>query len=250
MFILVALAIPTYSDVADGIISIWTFDDGSARNLYGYNHGILRDGVRFREGKNGQAADLDGLFAYVEVPHSNSLKPLEHELTISAWVYVRDTGRSAGIWKGEMIEGGPHYLFRISFAAENHVGRMGWGGNRGAKRLECAFFSDEDYKNRWMHVAEVLNGDTIQAYVDFQPVLAEPMRLKAPYALFPEEPIRIGMSQGIAGVLGNKTYLNGMIDEVSLWGRGCRARKSHNWETSADSWESRRRGRLQSHGAL
>ncbi len=220
VFILVVVVNPTFGAVADGIISVWTFDGGTARDLYGRNDGVLHGGVQFAEGKIGKAADLDGLFSYVEVPHSNSLKPLEHEMTICAWVYVRDTGRSAGIWKGERIEGGPRYLFRISFAAENQVGRMGWGGNTGAERGEGAFFSDEDYERRWMHVAEVLNGDTIQAYVDFQPVLAEPKRLKAPYALFPKEPIRIGMSQGIAGVLGNKTYLDGMIDEVALWGRG------------------------------
>ena len=28
------------------------------------------------------------------------------------------------------------------------------------------------------------------------------------------------MVQGVAGVLNNKTYLNGMIDEVGLWSRG------------------------------
>ena len=30
----------------------------------------------------------------------------------------------------------------------------------------------------------------------------------------------MGMAQGVAAVKANKTYLNGMIDEVGLWARG------------------------------
>jgi len=213
---------------AEGIVSYWSFDDGTATDAYGLNDGILHGRVQFVDGKVGQAVDLDANFTYVEVPHTVSMDDLEDAVTVCAWVYVRDHGaRSAAIWKGEMIETGPFYLFRIAPA---QPGWMAWGGNTDVAQKEGAFFSEEDLKDRWMHVAQVLDGKTIRAYVDFEPVvaidaiggqpIAEEQRLKAPYAIFPNEPIRMGMSQGIAGLIGNKTYLNGMIDEVGLWARG------------------------------
>jgi len=214
---------------AQGAIAAWTFDDGTANDVFGRNNGVIHGGVTFVEGKVGQAADLDGLFGFIDVPHSESFDALEDAMTLTAWVFVRDTGRSAGIWKGELIEAGANYLFRITYADANEVGRMGWGGSNVAD-VEGSFASDEEYQDRWMHVALVMDGDTIQAYVDFEPVDAinsfdgidgsHAKKLKGSYSIFEDEPLRMGMSQGAAGVINNKTYLNGIIDEVGLWSRG------------------------------
>ena len=116
---------------------------------------------------------------------------------------VRQTRRGAR-WKGERIHQGPHYLFRIAFGAENNLTWIGWGGNKVAGDEEGVFTSEGDYIGRWLHVAEVLDGDTIQAYVDFEPVQAidafnghdgaDPKPLRAPYNIFDDQPIRMGMS--------------------------------------------------------
>ena len=214
---------------AQGVVAAWTFDDGTANDVLGVNNGIIHGGVKFSEGKSGLAADLDGIFGWIEVPDNASLEPLEEAVSITAWIFVRDTGRSAGIWKGWKVEDGPNDLFKITYADTNEVGRMGWGGNNGVD-VEGRFSSEEEYKDQWLHVAQVMDGETIQAYVDYEPVDAimafdgvdsnEPKNLQGPYDWFKGEPIRIGMALGVAGVLNNKTYLNGLIDELGLWARG------------------------------
>jgi hypothetical protein len=65
-------------------VSWWT-GDGSADDLVGGNHGILRNGAGFGSGIVGQGFLLDGLNDFIEVPDSATLD-LTNALTIEFWL--------------------------------------------------------------------------------------------------------------------------------------------------------------------
>jgi hypothetical protein len=83
------LVMPSLASAAltDGLISVWNFDDESANDALGRNDGILRGGAAFSDGQSGKAVDLNGVDAFVEVPHSDSMNGLENAFSVSAWAF-------------------------------------------------------------------------------------------------------------------------------------------------------------------
>jgi len=51
----------------------------------------------------------------------------------------------------------------------------------------------------------------------------EPVTLTAPYAVFPDSPIYLGTSRGHGGEVDNYKFIDGMIDDVALFGRALSA---------------------------
>ncbi len=71
----------------DTIVGVWLFDDGQGDTASDLSenelHGTLQGGPKWVDGKFGNALELDGVGAYVEVPaHENP----RDAITVSIWV--------------------------------------------------------------------------------------------------------------------------------------------------------------------
>ncbi len=75
--------VPQPAPVPAGLISWWRAE-GNALDTFGTNHGVLTNGASFAAGQVGQTFSLDGVDDYVQVPDSQSLRPVS--VTIEAWV--------------------------------------------------------------------------------------------------------------------------------------------------------------------
>ena len=124
-FCLLIGTIYAYADLADGLISAWTFDDGTAKDCVGNNDGKINGGVEVVDGKFGKALSFNGKDGFVQVPHDKSLEAIAESLSVSAWIYVRSFNNHAAIiFKGEKIGWTNNYAFRI--AVLNEGGSIGF----------------------------------------------------------------------------------------------------------------------------
>jgi len=209
------------ADAGGGMISAWVFDDGTARDVNGVNDGILHGGAGFASGKVGDALDIDGVDGYVEVPHDASMDSMASGYTVSAWINVRVAAdHSAVTFKGTHIGWGANFLYRIATTSDTN---LTWGGC--PEGVEGWFATDNVYNaGEWTHVAQTADGSEITAYVNGAMPTAtgggtNPNAVAGPYLMFPDQPIRIGLGVGRGGDLANLDYLDGLIDEVSIWSR-------------------------------
>ena len=76
-------SVPQPAPVPAGLISWWRAE-GNALDSIGTNHGVLTNGTSFAAGQVGQTFALDGVNDYVQVPDSQTLRPVS--VTIEAWV--------------------------------------------------------------------------------------------------------------------------------------------------------------------
>jgi hypothetical protein len=228
-----------YADLADGLVAYWSFDSGTAKDDSGNgNKGTIIGEPRLVDGKVGKAFDFDGEDDGINVPSNPSLE-LPDALTCAAWIYPRDViGNAAGndhagiCWKGNMIGWGSNaYNWRIATAS---AAGLTWGscgsGTEGYFATANCFV---DGLNTWYHVALVEDGTVGTAYVNGVVLTAadvtggnmDPPRPPAPYDTWPDEPVRIGWSQGYNGAIGPDTdsYFDGIIDEVVLYNRALSA---------------------------
>jgi hypothetical protein len=71
---------------AAGLVSWWTAD-GNANDAVGTNHGTLRNGaMATAAGKVSQGFNLNGVDAFIEIPHTPSLQPGTSSFSIDAWI--------------------------------------------------------------------------------------------------------------------------------------------------------------------
>lgn len=76
-----------------GLVSWWP-GEGNADDVKGTNHGVLRNGATFAEGKVGQSLSFNGRTHFVSIPDHPSLQFSEttSKLTFSAWIKPNQGG--------------------------------------------------------------------------------------------------------------------------------------------------------------
>ena len=225
--------------LSDGLISAWTFDDGTTNDRIDGNDGTLMGGAEIVDADHdgfGKAVNLNGTDAFVEIPHSASMDAMADGLTAACWFFVRGNTQEfpSFFWKGLQVGWSPGFLFQLSIrnpgTAIIHYGSCndsteGWfNSNEGAV---------DD--GQWHHVATTADGEFLNAYFDGEQRIelqssftggSAPLALAGPYNVFPDQPIRIGMSQGLGGnavndpaPLERKAYIDGMVDEAVIYSR-------------------------------
>ena len=238
--ILICLASVSFaglSKLEDGLISAWTFDDGSAKDSVGSNHGKFKNGAKTAGGgKAGKALMLDNptnpatgknTGQYVEIPSSASLEQADGIFSISFWANIKEGGgrnHSGIFFKGLKIGWGEHFMVRIATtSATNLTWGSCWEGAEGW------FATDNTYKEgEWFHGSYVVDGKTATAYVTSSvtkgtvvPASGQdnPKPIELPLLTFPDKPIEIGVGRQQGGVEGQDFWIDGMVDEIYMWNR-------------------------------
>jgi hypothetical protein len=223
----------SYAALEDGLVGYWSFDTGTAKDDSGNgNKGIIHGAPKAVGGKVGMAFDFNGETDGVEIP-SNSTVELPNALTAACWVFPRAPRDAAGndvagvFWKGNKIGWGLSYNWRIATSGD---AGLTWGscgaGTEGYFSTSNCFV---DGLNTWYHVALVEDGSEGRAYVngvvqtDADVTMGDMHRPGAPYNTWPDEPVRIGWSQGRGGDVATLVYFDGIIDEVVLYDRALSA---------------------------
>jgi hypothetical protein len=196
-----------------GLVGYWRFEDPAGATVSDSsgqgNHGTLLGKARRIPGKFGQALDLDGATASVQVPHTPSLDPGASTFTLSIWL----RNHKQDVWGWNVLfkdDGRLRQYYFLSVAVK--------------PRFE---FSTGDQKvtvdgksgindNRWHHLVAVRSAlYTAQIYVDGV--------LEASASAAPSENSSIQTNSPLWIGGGNQTFFAGQIDEVRIYNRALSA---------------------------
>jgi len=216
-----------YADLSEGLVSAWTFENGTAVDVAGSNDGIVH-GATQAAGMDGygDCLSFDGVDDYVEIPDAASLQ-LPEGLTVAAWINVNVSVNHGGVCaKHIKIGWGANFSWRIAVNTGNNLtwGRCVEGGEK--------YFATDGVlpgTGEWVHVAMTCmspDAPTNQrAYVngeDITDVTGQGGNLTAepPFLTFPDIPVEIGVGRAQGGTEGNDMFFDGLIDEVVIYNRG------------------------------
>jgi hypothetical protein len=198
-----------------GLVAWWA-GDANATDLVGGNHGYLTNGSSFASGFIGGAFSFDGLDDGVLVPHSPG-QDIQNEISISAWVLKRGSGRGNAIvaMKSSVGQGCPGSL-RYGLVIYDDPSN---GTNNGKAILGLNTVSWSDVvvsksvipDNHWTYIAGIYDGAMARIYVNG--VLENSVPKAGP--LLPSNgPLEIGRQ-----TVCSEENFYGLIDELSLYNR-------------------------------
>jgi hypothetical protein len=193
--------------VPTGLVSWWPAE-GTAIDIISGNNGSLLNGAAFAPGKVGQAFSFNGINQQVQVPDAPSLDPT-NAITVETWVYLRtlppvnavtvvgkDDGGAARQLQLGIGDLGSGFIFRSLLGVVGQVVVL-----NGTTVLQAG---------TWYHAAMTYDGSILRLYVNG--VLDATMSLSG--AIVPtSQPLQIG------GLVGGPWFINGLVDEVSLYDR-------------------------------
>ncbi len=216
----IALGFSASADLNEGLISAWTFDDGTARDSLENSDGEINN-ANAVDGKFLKGLDFNGKDSFVRIPHHPSMEVIEDSFSVSAWAFIRSFPQPnhAGIvFKGQKIGWSQDYAFRM---ATREVNQLTWAVPKPG--TEGNFNSDNAAKDgEWTFVCLTADGTGAKAYVATEnevPRMVGSNGQAAPYQTRVGDPIEIGVGRARDGVVGNDIFFDGIIDEVYLWGR-------------------------------
>jgi len=213
------LAYNTYAGLEDGLVSAWTFDNGTAKDFQGSNNGKIIGGVEAVDGKFEKAFSFNGTDGYIQVPHSKSMDIIANSFTFSAWIKPNAgvNGNSGIVTKGKGTGWGIPYAFKIT---------LDWWGVSNANTE--GYFNASGALNKqgtWVLACLTADGKQATGYSAIEGGKVEikaggegnPKLIDAPYRTDPDFPIEIGVARLADGTTDR--YFNGIIDEVYFWNR-------------------------------
>ncbi|MHC4983830.1 MAG: LamG-like jellyroll fold domain-containing protein, partial [Planctomycetota bacterium] len=197
--------------LARGLVALW-LGEGDANDSAGQNHGELKGGVTFADGKSGRAFHFDGKGGHLAVPFRPALD-LDREFTLSAW--IKPTDRQGA--------GGPELRFIVS--------RWIYGGtgdyylalySSGCVKLGVAHGPSEGLegksvlpKGKWSHVAGTFNNGQMKVFVNGK---LDGARVSTKIRRTTQGPFEHG--EVYLGALWDKSFsFDGDVDEVAVWNR-------------------------------
>ena len=200
---------PKVSKIA-GLKGCWNFDEGKgniAKNIVGTNHGEIKGGLKWVDGKCGKALQFNGE-GYVSVKHEDYFN--SPTFTVYAWTKLKDVSDYHYIvWKNgpEFPDIGPGRRVDIWVEIDGAVNIM-WHNEDGLE--ERLYGQAKITDDKWHYVVEVYDGEKIKLYIDGSLDVQEKPSSKLPAEN--NEALWIGARPG--GVAAT-----GIIDEVCFYDR-------------------------------
>jgi len=215
-----------------GLISYWRAE-GNADDEMDANHGAAFGGLTYGAGPVGQAFSLDGADDFVEAAGDGSLNLGGDALTISAWVFFDSLPSDAGVPVGSKWDWAsyPNHTSSYNLVADNSPA----AGGRQTRFIVLTVPPGEEYVppgvwyehndtspkrdlslDTWYHLAGTYDGSHIKLYVNGVEVASE--AATGNLVQFPSTPFMIGREK-----TSTYTYLDGMVDEVTVYGRALSA---------------------------
>lgn len=218
----VAEAAPS-TDLGVGLVGYWRFDDGqgstSVRDSSGNgNHGVLRNldpAAVWAGGQSGGGLDFAGK-GFVKVPRSASIDGIATGVTIAVWVYKRPS--SLGTILGRQYRTTPAEQYVLSFSAPWTTLYLANYAPYPASAASAVMTVVPDLK--WAHLAASYDGATARIYIDGK-LMAQNSR-SVPLTS-DTRPVTIGGNTDVANEDVASFLLNGILDEVMLYGRALAA---------------------------
>ena len=231
-----SLSITPVTGLDSGRIAYWAFDETSGRTASDQsgeqNNGDLigfpSDNLTWTNGQTNNGLNFDGLSSVVAVPDSRSLNQIGAEATFSFWINLESYGEleSAGNFDrttSYILRKGDHMGIRIisdpGTITRTIAVRAGTGGDSGTvnkKGWEANAPQGSVELNTWQHFTVVYQGGEVSFYKNGFPIgtptegtLGDPG----------SEILSLGNFDDLETAL---RYLNGTLDELSIWARPLR----------------------------
>jgi hypothetical protein len=149
-----------------GMVSYWPFDEGTAIDTVGTNHGIITGAPVVVMGKVGNALKFDGIDDGIIVPNSPSLNP--SQITLEAWVYYLSL-KTDWFPRRNMIFDKRYEALGSYVISYSGYGTGGWDNNLsidGTWVSSSGNAPKSEMINKWHHFAITFDGSYIKTYMD------------------------------------------------------------------------------------
>lgn len=134
-----------YFDCASGMVSLWSFDDQSANDVFNNNNGVVNGASWNEQSKVGGGYQFNGTSDYINV--SNNI--LNNEQTIAFWVKPEDNSGANTVVSALGSESGLFKGFRIDAKA----GLNAYIYNNVSNLIDAISMSSPISTGEWYHVA-------------------------------------------------------------------------------------------------
>ena len=195
------------SEIPQGIVSYWTFDDGTATDVKGNNDGIIY-GATLAAGRVGQALSFDGGNDYIKIPDSPSLNFGTNDFSVSVWVNTLQTVTEQ--WPVVILkrDGNSGYVIVLQ------DGHAKWEAHSEGIQYEILSINPIN-DGEWHHIAGVKSGTTLELFIDGVSQGTVPCGLDIISNI---QPLYIGSVDGQSWSL-----FEGRIDEEIIYNRALNA---------------------------
>lgn len=221
-----------YNSVPQGPVGNWKFDEGSGNIAHDSsgngNDGTLVSGPQWVAGVSGSALSFDGQSSYVNIPDSQSLRPVGNQLSVEFWfkpTITLDSSTPASLF----IDKGNSYAFWINMAPQQPVpnGKIGF-----IVSVDSPYYNgywvetttSQWLAGSWYHIVGTYDGSFLKIYVNG--VLENSMALAGTYLTSDSYPLAIGAYDMAAG--WRPWFFNGAIDEVRIYNYARTAQEIQN----------------------
>ena len=221
-----ANAIDPSERIANGLVGLWHFDGDADDSSGNGNHGTAVNNVTYSGGVFGQALQLDGESAFVQIPDAPSLNPTD-AITIQAWYSgpaFRGAGNNALIDKGAASHVAPYYQYHLGITGKDYRSTLtgnepGIHFSTGGTLRSLTTNSAQLQLGIWHHLVFTYNGARAAFYVDGVPVLGG--NITGPLPGFGDPSFNTDLFIGTWANLQSSSdnFLPGFVDEVAIWSR-------------------------------
>jgi hypothetical protein len=191
-------------DITSGLVAYYPFN-GNANDESGRAHdGIVNEAelTNDRFDNPNSAYDFNGSSAYISVPHSSDFN-FSNDMTISAWVYLRDTASVAFLSKGYTAD---DYSLQLQYGQPLFLINYNSTSNRSALSDTLV------HPNMWTHICVTLKDSFVNIYKNgFLIKQDSSFNTDIENNL---EDLYFGLDQP-----GYPERLNGILDDVRLYNR-------------------------------
>ena len=154
----------SYANLGDGLVSGWSFDDGTAKDVVGSNDGTIEGAVEVVEGKFNNALSFDAQGGYVNLGDTSNFPNGSSERTLAFWTLLRDDSATDNYFMsfGECLKGGGFFAPRID------TGNISMMLNNSAGHIDV--FSPpplDEILEVWSHLVYTYDGSTtVEIYLN------------------------------------------------------------------------------------